>query len=70
MTRPEDSHRFRITHQPSGDEAWADSKDAAVLAAKTLLSDNGEDGTCRIWEGSNVVDVVWSNGGDSITHVQ
>lgn len=70
MTRPEDSHRFTIRHDPSGDEAEADSRDGAVLAAKTLLADNEGEGQCRIWDGPNVIDVVWSNGGDSITHVQ
>ena len=70
MTRPEDTHRYRVTHQPSGDEAEADTREAAALAAKTLLNDNGGEGTCRVWEGQYVVDVVWSNGDDSVTHVQ
>lgn len=59
------THRFLVTHDPSGDEAEADTKDAAILAAKTLLQDNELEGTCRIWQGREVIDVVWAVGPDN-----
>ena len=62
------THQYRITHEPSGDEAEADSKDAAVVAARTLLEDNEFEGSCRIWQGPNVVDIVWANDASSYTH--
>jgi len=55
---------FRIEHQPSGDEAEADNRDAAILAAKTLIADNDDTGTCRVFYGGGVVAVVWPGEGD------
>jgi len=65
-----DSCRFRITHEPSGDEAEAQTRDAALLAARTLLEDNEFEGSCRIWEGPDVLDVVWADGPESYVHLQ
>lgn len=62
------TYEYRITHEPSGDEAEADTKDAAVVAARTLLEDNEFSGSCRIWRGSDVVDVVWANDASGYTH--
>lgn len=50
---------FTITHQPSGDEAEAESEQAALLAASTLLKDNDSQGTCRIWNEGKLHRVVW-----------
>lgn len=69
MTSVDAHHRFTITHEPSGDECEADSRDAAILAATTLLADNDNEGSCRIFEGSSVLDVVWAHD-DGITHLQ
>lgn len=56
---------YRIEHQPSGDEADAEGKEAAILAARTLLEDNEFQGSCRIFAGEAVVDVVWADDADS-----
>lgn len=58
---------FRITHEPSNDEAEAETKEAAIVAARTLLEDNEFRGSCRIWRGEEVVDVVWHRS-DGWTH--
>jgi len=62
------THQFRIDHQPSGDEAEADTKDAAIVAARTLLEDNEFSGQCRIWRGPDVIDMVWADDETSYTH--
>ena len=62
------SHRYIIKHNPSGDEAEADTKDAAILAARTLLADSGFVGHCNLWEGTNVIDMVWADDETSYTH--
>ena len=63
-------NRYTIKHEPSGDEAEAQTRDAAVVAARTLLEDNEFEGSCRIFDGPAVLDVVWANDSDSYTHVQ
>ena len=50
---------YRIDHQPSGDWAEAQSREAAETAAETLLEDNDQEGTCRVWHCQRLVDVVW-----------
>jgi len=50
---------FTITHDPTGDEAEAHTFEAAVTAAATLLTDNDNTGTCRIWEQGKVRSVVF-----------
>lgn len=65
----DDYHPFTIQHDPSGDEAEADSREAATLAARTLLEDNGFAGQCRVFWGDRVVDVVWADDPDHYTHV-
>jgi hypothetical protein len=58
-------HRFTIRHDPSGDESEADTKEAAILAARTMLEDNDWNGQCRIFEGDpdlgRVRDMVWAD---------
>ena len=61
---------FRIEHQPSGDEAEAETYDAALVAARTLLEDNEFEGSCRIFNGLDVADVVWADNAEHYTHVQ
>ena len=39
---------YVIVHHPSGDEAEAETLDAAHLAARTLIDDNGHSGTSYI----------------------
>lgn len=60
---------FRITHEPSGDEAEAETKDAAIVAARTLLEDNEFSGSCRVWRGPLVVDVVWADDSEHYVHL-
>jgi hypothetical protein len=66
-------HRYTVRHDPSGDEAEADSKDAAILAARTLLEDNGWDGHCRIFDGDPergvVTDMVWADRPTGFQHL-
>lgn len=50
---------FTITHQPSGDEAEAETFDAAVVAGATLIQDNDGTGTCRIWENGRVRSILF-----------
>jgi len=68
-----DFHRYTVQHDPSGDEAEADSKDAAITTARTLLEDNEWEGHCRIFDGDpelrNVVDMVWAECRTSFTHL-
>lgn len=61
---------YTISHDPSGDEAEAETRAAAVVAARTLLEDNGFEGQCRVFHGSDVVDVVWADTAESFTHIQ
>jgi len=56
---PYDTLPYRILHDPSGDEAEAATRNAAITAARTLLEDNQGDGQCRIFRGRWVVDMVW-----------
>jgi hypothetical protein len=67
------THRFTIRHDPSGDEAEADTKGAAVTAARTLLEDNGWEGHCRIFEGDpdlgRVRDMVWATDATRFQHL-
>jgi hypothetical protein len=69
----DDFHRFTVRHDPSGDECEADSRDAAILAARTLLEDNEFDGQCRIFEGDperrRVVDMVWADRPTAYKHL-
>lgn len=52
---------YVITHQPSGDEAEAETEEAAITAARTLLLDNEDEGTCRIWLWGCVKAVMWGD---------
>jgi hypothetical protein len=61
---------YTIRHEPSGDEAEAESRDAAIVAARTLLEDNEFAGSCRIFRGEDVLDVVWADDSDHYTHLQ
>lgn len=66
-------HPYTIRHDPSGDEAEADSRDAAFLAARQLLEDNDFEGQCRIFQGDperkQVVDMVWADDRSQYAHL-
>lgn len=56
---------YEIEHQPSGDWAEAEGPRAAISAARTLITDNDGEGTCRIKIGKEVRAIVWPGDGDS-----
>lgn len=54
---------YIIRHDETGDEAEATSREAAFLAARTLLDDN-DGGLCRVYRGDTVVEMMWRDAGD------
>lgn len=51
------SGMFTVTHYPSGDTAEADDMDSAVIAAKTLTTDNAG-GFCDVLSGGRKMDTI------------
>jgi hypothetical protein len=62
-------HPFTVRHDPSGDEAEADTREAATLAARTLLEDNDWNGQCLVLQGKKVLDMVWADDDSHYTHL-
>jgi len=48
-------NRYVIRHEATGDEAEADSYDAALVAARTLLGDNDDAGMVKVTRSGEVV---------------
>lgn len=46
---------YEINHTPSGDWCEAETLDAAHVGARTLIEDNGFEGSCTITRGKEIV---------------